>query len=168
VRRKSWQDGQRREGVDQGATISLDGGRTWSSWYNQPTAQFYHVATDDRFPYWIYGAQQDSGAAATPSRTDYASITQRDWNEIASGGEAGYLVPDPTNPNIVWGGTVGRFDWRTLQDLDVDPTLAYPGEYRETEGGFRCPRTVVGRKSGKKLASLQTEHVGERRGDRLR
>ena len=115
---------------DQGAVVTLDGGKTWSSWYNQPTAQFYHVATDDRFPYWIYGAQQDSGAAATPMRTDYRSITQRDWNEIASGGESGYIVPDPTDPNVVWGGTVGRFDWRTLQDQDLDPTLAYPGDYR--------------------------------------
>jgi photosystem II stability/assembly factor-like uncharacterized protein len=115
---------------DQGAVVTVDGGKTWSSWYNQPTGQFYHVATDNRFPYWIYGAQQDSGAAATPSRTDYRSITQRDWNEISSGGESGYLVPDPTDPDVVWGGTVGRFDWRTLQDQDVDPTLAYPDEYR--------------------------------------
>jgi photosystem II stability/assembly factor-like uncharacterized protein len=115
---------------DQGAVVTVDGGTTWSSWYNQPTAQFYHVATDDRFPYWIYGAQQDSGAAATPVRTDYASITQRDWNEISAGGESDYLVPDPTDPDIVWGGRVGRFDWRTLQDQDVDPTLAYPDEYR--------------------------------------
>jgi photosystem II stability/assembly factor-like uncharacterized protein len=115
---------------DQGVVVTVDGGTTWSSWYNQPTAQFYHVATDDRFPYWIYGAQQDSGAAATPSRTDYRSITQRDWNEISSGGESGYIVPDPKDPDVVWGGTVGRFDWRTLQDQDVDPTLAYPGEYR--------------------------------------
>jgi photosystem II stability/assembly factor-like uncharacterized protein len=115
---------------DQGAVVTVDGGKTWSSWYNQPTAQFYHVATDDRFPYWIYGAQQDSGAAAVPVRTDYRTITQRDWNEVSAGGESGYLLPDPKDPNIVWGGTVGRFDWRTLQDADLDPTLAYPGEYR--------------------------------------
>jgi photosystem II stability/assembly factor-like uncharacterized protein len=115
---------------DQGAVVTVDGGKTWSSWYNQPTAQFYHVATDNRFPYWIYGAQQDSGAAAVPVRTDYRTITQRDWNEVSAGGESGYIVPDPKDPNIVWGGTVGRFDWRTLQDADLDPTLAYPGEYR--------------------------------------
>jgi photosystem II stability/assembly factor-like uncharacterized protein len=124
---------------DQGAVVTVDGGKTWSSWYNQPTAQFYHVATDDRFPYWIYGAQQDSGAAATPSRTDYRTITQRDWNEISSGGESGYIVPDPTDPDVVWGGTVGRFDWRTLQDQDVDPTLAYPGDYR---GEWTLPLTI--------------------------
>ncbi len=117
---------------DQGAVVTVDGGRTWSSWYNQPTAQFYHVITDDRFPYWIYGAQQDSGAAATSSRTDYRAITRRDWKEIAAGGENGTIVPDPMNPDILWGGTVGRFDMRNLQDLDVDPTLAWPGDYRRT------------------------------------
>jgi photosystem II stability/assembly factor-like uncharacterized protein len=115
---------------DQGAVVTVDGGRTWSSWYNQPTAQFYHVATDDRFPYWIYGAQQDSGAAATTNRTDSGRLTQRDWRPIAAGGENGYIAPDPSNPEILFGGGVGRFDWRTLQEQDVDPTLAYPGEYR--------------------------------------
>ena len=117
---------------DQGAVVSVDGGKTWSSWYNQPTAQFYHVATDDRFPYWIYGAQQDSGAAATPSRTDYGTILLRDWRPIAAGGENGYIAPDPTDPNILFGGGVGRFDLTTLQEQDRDPTLGYPGEYRRT------------------------------------
>ena len=115
---------------DQGTVVTVDGGRTWSSWYNQPTAQFYHVATDDRFPYWIYGAQQDTGAAATPVRTDYRSITQRDWKEIAAGGENGYIQPDPSDPDLVWGGSVARFHWKTLQYQNVDPTLAVPGEYR--------------------------------------
>ncbi len=115
---------------DQGTVVTVDGGRTWSSWYNQPTAQFYHVATDDRFPYWIYGAQQDSGAAATPVRTDYRSITERDWREIAAGGENGYIQPDPSDPDVVWGGSVTRFHWKTLQNRNVDPTLAVPDEYR--------------------------------------
>jgi photosystem II stability/assembly factor-like uncharacterized protein len=119
-------------GSDQGAVVSVDGGATWSSWYNQPTAQLYHVVTDDRFPYWIYGAQQDSGAAAVPSRTDYASISARDWRPIAVGGENGYIAPDPRDANILFGGTVGRFDQTTLQEQDVDPTLAFPGEYRHT------------------------------------
>ncbi len=83
---------------DQGAVVTVDGGKTWSSWYNQPTAQFFHAITDERFPYWIYGAQQDTGAAATPSRTDYRSITRRDWKEIAAGGENGYIAPDPNEP----------------------------------------------------------------------
>ena len=116
--------------TDQGAVVSVDGAKTWSSWYNQPTAQFYHVATDTRFPYWIYGAQQDTGAAATPSRTDYSSIRLRDWRQIAAGGENGYIAPDPTDPNILYGGGVGRFDWTTLQEQNIDPTLGYPGDYR--------------------------------------
>ncbi len=132
-------------GTDQGAVVSVDGAKTWSSWYNQPTAQFYHVATDDRFPYWIYGAQQDSGAAATPSRTDYATITLRDWKPIATGGENGYIAPDPAHPDIVYGGGVGRFDLRTLQEQDVDPTLAYPGDYR---GEWTLPLVLSPRPSG--------------------
>ena len=63
-------------GTDQGTVVSTDGGRSWSSWYNQPTAQIYHLSTDDRFPYWVYGAQQDAGAVGLPSRTDsYDGIT---------------------------------------------------------------------------------------------
>jgi photosystem II stability/assembly factor-like uncharacterized protein len=126
-------------GSDQGAVVTVDGGRTWSSWYNQPTAQLYHVAADERDPYWIYGAQQDSGAAATPSRTDSAAITSRDWNPVAVGGENGYIAPDPGNGTILFGGGVTRFDWTTHQDQDVDPTLAYPGDYR---GEWTLPLTA--------------------------
>lgn len=115
---------------DQGAVVTVDGGRTWSSWYNQPTAQLYHVATDDRFPYRIYGAQQDSGAAVVPSRTDYRSITQRDFRGISAGGESGYIAPDPVDPDVVWGGAVERLHWPTMQEQNVDPTLATPGEHR--------------------------------------
>jgi photosystem II stability/assembly factor-like uncharacterized protein len=115
---------------DQGAVVTVDGGTTWSSWYNQPTAQFFHATTDDRFPYWIYGAQQDTGAAATPSRTDYRSITRRDWKEIAAGGESGYIAPAPGDPDLLFGGSVDRFDLKTLQEQSVDPTLAYPAYYR--------------------------------------
>ena len=132
-------------GTDQGAVVSVDGAKTWSSWYNQPTAQFYHVATDDRFPYWIYGAQQDSGAAAVPSRTDYASITLRDWRPIAVGGENGYLAPDPAHPDTVYGGGVGRFDWQTLQEQNVDPTLAHPGDYR---GEWTLPLAISASEPG--------------------
>ncbi len=117
---------------DQGAVVSLDRAKTWSSWYNQPTAQFYHVSTDDRSPYWIYGAQQDSGAAATPSRTDYRGITLRDWRPISVGGENGYIASDPSDSEVVYGGGVGRFDWKTLQEQNRDPTFAYPGQYRRT------------------------------------
>jgi photosystem II stability/assembly factor-like uncharacterized protein len=125
--------------TDQGAVVTVDGGKTWSSWYNQPTAQFYHVATDDRFPYWIYGAQQDTGAAATPSRTDYSTILMRDWKMIASGGENGYIVPDPTDPNILYGEGVGRFDLTTLQDQNINPTNAFSDDYR---GDWTLPLAI--------------------------
>src|SRR5437016_7459315 len=112
-------------GSDQGAGISVDGGKSWSSWYNQPTAQFYHVAVDNQFPYRVYGAQQDSGTVSTTSRSDYGSITFRDWYSIGAG-ESGYIAPDPTDPNIVYGGdTYGRlhrFDRHTGQSQDVSPT----------------------------------------------
>ena len=80
---------------------------TWSSWYNQPTAQIYHVSTDNRFPYWVYGAQQDSGAVALPSRTESVDgITMQQFHEITAGGESGMIAPDPDDPNIIYGGTV--------------------------------------------------------------
>ena len=115
---------------DQGTIVTLNGGKTWSSWYNQPTAQLYHVSTDNRFPYWLYGAQQDSGAVAVPDRSDYLSITERDWRYVAVGGESGMLAPDPVNADIVFGGTVGRWDWKTKQVQDVSPTLGRTGEFR--------------------------------------
>ncbi len=111
-------------GSDQGAAISVDHGRTWSSWYNQPTAQFYHVITDNRFPYWVYGSQQDSGTAAVVSRSDYGQISFRDWHPIG-GGESGYIAPDPANPDIVFGGSTGgiilRWNQVTGQSQDVSP-----------------------------------------------
>lgn len=109
---------------DQGTVVSCDGGHTWSSWYNQPTAQMYHVVTDHRFPYWVYGAQQDSGTAAVVSRSDYGEISFRDWHPVG-GGESGYIAPDPRNPEIVYaGGTYGdltRYDNRTGQVQNVRP-----------------------------------------------
>jgi hypothetical protein len=114
-------------GVDQGALITLDGGATWSSWFNQPTAQIYHVSTDNRFPYWLYGAQQDSGAVALPSRTDNVDgITMQQFREITAGGESGMIAPDPDHPNIIFGEKVDKLDTRTGQTRNVDPTLAYP------------------------------------------
>src|SRR6202790_1510575 len=115
--------------ADQGAVISVNRGATWSSWYNQPTAQFYHVTTDNRFPYWVYGAQQESGAAATLSRSDYGEITFRDWHLIGIF-EYGYVAVDPLDPNILYG------DWltRTKQDIGeyakVTPEPIRRGEYR--------------------------------------
>ena len=111
-------------GTDQGTTISGNYGRTWSSWNNQPTAQLYHVITDDRFPYVVYGTQQDSGAIAVPSRTDHGQIAAGDAF-TASGSESGYIAPDPNDPNILYvssayGGVV-RFDMRTSFSQDVTP-----------------------------------------------
>jgi hypothetical protein len=91
-------------GSDQGTQITANGGKTWSSWYNQPTAQIYHVATDNRFPYWVYGAQQDSGAVSLPSRTStYDGITMEQFHEETAGGESGMIAPDPDDPDIVYG-----------------------------------------------------------------
>src|SRR5882724_3050824 len=117
-------------GVDQGTIVTVNGGKTWSSWYNQPTAQFYHVAVDNQFPYWVYGAQQDSGTAAVVNRSDYGQITFRDWHPIGAG-ESGYILPDPVNPQIVYGGSTSgelyRFDTKTGQVQDVSPTPAEIG-----------------------------------------
>lgn len=111
-------------GSDQGAGISLDGGKTWSSWYNQPTAQLYHVTVDNQFPYHVYGAQQDSGSVDTTSRSNDGSITFRDWHPTAAG-ESGYIAPDPNDANIVYGGdTFGelfRYDRRTGQAQIISP-----------------------------------------------
>src|SRR5256712_11557502 len=85
---------------DQGTVISVNGGTTWSSWYNQPTAQFYHVTTDNRFPYWVYGAQQESGSAGTMSRSDYGEISFREGHSVG-GFEYGYIALGPLDPNIV-------------------------------------------------------------------
>ncbi|MBV9294826.1 MAG: hypothetical protein JO145_04575 [Acidobacteriaceae bacterium] len=110
--------------TDQGTTASLDAGATWSTWYNQPTAQFYHVVTDTASPYHIYGAQQDSGTAATTSRTDHGQIDGRDWFSVG-GSESGYIAPDPKDPNIFYisgtYGSVDRFDRRTSQSQNVAP-----------------------------------------------
>ena len=110
--------------TDQGATISLNYGRTWSSWNNQPTAQLYHVITDDKFPYAVYGNQQDSGAVGVLSRSDHNQITVGDVFS-ATGSEAGYIAPDPLDPNILYVsatyGGVSRFDLRTSFSQDVTP-----------------------------------------------
>jgi len=116
---------------DQGAIVTVDGASTWSSWYNQPTAQIYHVAADFRFPYWITGAQQDSGAVGTPSRSNHSEISNRDWEGLCAGGEAGYTAPDPLHPEILFGGTVSRCNVLTGESKNVSPERgATPGQYR--------------------------------------
>ncbi|HSE16259.1 MAG TPA: hypothetical protein VLB46_04355 [Pyrinomonadaceae bacterium] len=116
---------------DQGAIVTVDGAATWSSWYNQPTAQIYHVAADYRFPYWVTGAQQDSGAVGTPSRSNHSDISNRDWEGLCAGGEAGYTAPDPLHPEILFGGTVSRCNVLTGKTKNVSPERgATPGQFR--------------------------------------
>jgi photosystem II stability/assembly factor-like uncharacterized protein len=117
---------------DQGTLVTRNGGETWSSWYNQPTAQFYHVVTDNHFPYWVYGAQQDSGSAAIPSRGRYRSLNFHDWRPMEAGDENGYIAPDPLNPGVAFGGFVARQDFDDEQIQHMPPTLAHPGDYRRT------------------------------------
>ncbi|MHB1794626.1 MAG: hypothetical protein ACYCPO_06630 [Acidobacteriaceae bacterium] len=111
-------------GVDQGATVSLDRGKTWTTWYNQPTAQMYHVTTDNKFPYYVYGAQQDSGAIAVASRSDHGHIDTRDWF-LPGGSESGYIAIDPRDENIIYEtdtyGEVKRFDRRTSFSQIITP-----------------------------------------------
>ena len=89
-------------GADQGASVTLDDGRTWSLWYTQPIAQVYHVATDSRYPYWIMAAQQDTGAVMISSRSTWGQIDFTDWSPLPSS-EFGVITPDPRNPSILYG-----------------------------------------------------------------
>ena len=127
-------------GVDQGTLVTVNGGKTWSSWFNQPTGQFYHVSTDNGFPYQIYGSQQDSGAAVVTSRSDSPvdGITMNQFHELAPGGESDEIAPDPDDPDVVYGGRVDRLDRKSGQVRNIDPTLAFPGEYR---GEWTLPLT---------------------------
>jgi photosystem II stability/assembly factor-like uncharacterized protein len=115
--------------ADQGAVVTVNGGRTWSSWYNQPTAQLYHVTTDNRFPYWVYGGQQESGAIGIASRGNGGQISFRDWIGVGAD-EYAYIAPDPLNANIIYGGRVTRFDRRTGQSHNVAPEALRSGKYR--------------------------------------
>ena len=108
-------------GTDQGTIVSVDGAVTWSSWYNQATAQIYRVAADYRFPYWVTGAQQDSGAISSPSRSRHSEISLRDWEGLCAGGESGYTAPDPLHPEILYGGTVTRCNVVTGETKNVTP-----------------------------------------------
>jgi len=122
-------------GGDQGAVISVDGladHPTWSSWLNQSIAELYHVAPDYNFPYWVTGAQQDSGAVRVRTRGKFASITMRDWEPLCAGGESGYTAPDPLNPAIVFGGTVTRCNVETGETKNVTPEVNLPAPARHT------------------------------------
>ena len=133
-------------GTDQGTTVSLDRGRTWSSWYNQPTAQMYHVITDNQFPYVVYGTQQDTGSAAVRSRTDHGQITARDWFPTG-GSESGYVAFDPEDASVVYltgpGGSVSRYDRRTGFSQDVTPWPLFIWTQPNNERKYRAPWTPV-------------------------
>jgi photosystem II stability/assembly factor-like uncharacterized protein len=123
--------------ADQGAVVTLNGGETWSSWYNQPTAQLYHVAADNAFPYRVCSGQQESGSACVSSRGSYGAISLRDWLPVGVD-EYGYVAPDPLDPDIVYGGrNVTRFDRRTGQVSAVGPVSGRGGA-----GGGQSYRSV--------------------------
>jgi photosystem II stability/assembly factor-like uncharacterized protein len=116
-------------GNDGGATISTNSGESWTSQYNQPTAQFYHVITDNRFPYYIYGAQQDNSTVGIASASAAGGIDRPDWYDVG-GGESGYIAPDPTDPLIVYAGSYGgditRHDQHTHEDQAINPWPVNP------------------------------------------
>ncbi len=115
---------------DQGAVITVNGGETWSSWDNQPTAQLYHVAADNAFPYRVYSGQQESGSAGVASRGNDGQITFREWHPVGVD-EYGYAAPDPNDPDIVYGGrSVTRYDRRTGQVQNVGPKPVRSPDWR--------------------------------------
>ena len=120
-------------GLDQGATVSLDGGATWSSWYNQSTEQVYHLATDNSFPYWIYATQQDAGAVRTRARGTLGEITPLDWSPVP-GWEWGTVVPDPLDPNVVYasGSGIVKIRYPSEQWINVSPAADPAAQLRTT------------------------------------
>ncbi len=114
---------------DQGAIITVNGGESWSSWYNQPTAQFYHVTADNSWPYRVCGGQQESGSACVQSRGNDGQLTFREWRPVGTE-EYGYVAPDPLDPNIMYGGKVTKFDYRTGQTQNVAPKPFRSADYR--------------------------------------
>ena len=127
--------------ADQGAVVTLNGGDSWSSWYNQPTGQFYHVSADNAFPYRICSGQQENGSVCVSSRGNYGAISERDWLPVGVD-EYGFVAPDPLNPDVVYGGrNVTRFDRRTGQVSVVGP-LGGRGGGIGPQGNFRQVRTM--------------------------
>lgn len=115
--------------LDQGGIVTVNGGETFSSWYNQPTAQFYHVITDNAFPYNVYGGQQESGSVGIASRGNDGQITFREWHPVGVE-EYGYVAPDPLDPNIIYGGKITKYDKRTGQVQNIAPEAVRSGKYR--------------------------------------
>jgi photosystem II stability/assembly factor-like uncharacterized protein len=109
-------------GVDQGAIVTLDGGKTWSSWYNQSTEQVYHLSADNSFPYWVYATQQDAGAVRTRARGNFGEITPLDWSAVPAW-EWGTIIADPLNPNTVFasGNGIEKVSYPSEQWISVSP-----------------------------------------------
>lgn len=150
--------------VDQGASVSVDRGATWSSWFNQPIGQMYHVTTDNRFPYIVYGAQQDSGSIAVASRTDHGIIGAQDWVNVG-GGESGQIAVDPNDNDILYatsaGGGVSRYDRKTSLSQNVSP-WPFPSWGTEiNERKYRGPWTppLVFSPADKKALYFGTQYV---------
>lgn len=115
--------------IDQGAIVTVNGGQTFSSWFNQPTAQFYHVSTDNAWPYNVYGGQQENGSVGISSRGHDGQITFREWHPVGVE-EYGYVAADPLDPNIIYGGKITRYDKRTGQVQNIAPEALRTGKYR--------------------------------------
>jgi photosystem II stability/assembly factor-like uncharacterized protein len=116
-------------GLDQGGTITVNGGETYSSWYNQPTAQFYHVSTDNAFPYNVYGGQQESGSVGIASRSNDGNISFREWHPVGVE-EYGYIAADPSDPNIIYGGKITKYNKLTGQVQNISPEPVRTGKVR--------------------------------------
>ena len=114
---------------DQGAIITVNGGESFSSWYNQPTAQFYHVSADNAFPYNVYSGQQESGSVGIASRGNDGQINFRDWHPVAAE-EYGYVTADPLDNNIIYGGKISKYDKRNGQSQNISPEVVRTGQYR--------------------------------------
>ncbi len=133
---------------DGGVTVSLDGGKSWTREDNQPTAQFYHVTTDTRTPYYVYGAQQDNSTVAIASRSDDGAIGRDNWYEVG-GGEAGYIAPNANDPNIVYAGdyqgNITRFDRRTnqVQSINLSPEISDARGAAQLEHRFQWTAPIV-------------------------
>lgn len=133
------------ESDDGGATISEDGGKSWSSEDTEPTAEFYHVATDDRFNYYVYGAQQDNSTVAIASRTDSGVIDQTNWYDVG-GGESGFVLPDPKKPDVVYAGSysglITRYDKANGQEQDISPWPLNPMGHGAIDTKYRFQWTA--------------------------
>ncbi|HLV80146.1 MAG TPA: hypothetical protein VKT32_07665, partial [Chthonomonadaceae bacterium] len=167
-------------GVDQGATVSLDGGQTWSLWYNQPTDQVYHISVDNQYPYWVYATEQDSGCIATSSRGNLGEITPLDWLPHP-GAEFGSILADPLNAKVSYAGGYGgivKVTYPSGQWIDVSPSmdtslslrqvrnqplLFSPANPHELLAGFQCVMaTTDGGRRWRKLSPDLTLKPGEK------